>query len=86
MKKRRGRKRKAGVARRPAGRADQLRQQPGESGGHAADRPGSARAGVGLSKSAAAIPESTALGRLVATSEISRRQYEAATAYAEIVR
>lgn len=41
----------------------------------------------GLSKSAAAaMPETSMLGRLVATGEISRRQYEAAATYAEIVR
>lgn len=41
----------------------------------------------GLSKKdAAAMPETSVLGRLVATGEISRRQYEAAARYAEIVR
>jgi hypothetical protein len=41
----------------------------------------------GLSKkAAAAMPETSVLGGLVATGEISRRQYEAAARYAEIVR
>lgn len=41
----------------------------------------------GLSKTAAAaMPETSVLGRLTATGEISRRQYEAAALYTEIVR
>jgi hypothetical protein len=86
MKKRRGRRRQAGVTRRPGGRIDYGNRKERAEDMQRIVREARERV-FGLSKSvAAAMPESTALGRLVATGEISRRQYEAAVGYAEIVR
>lgn len=86
MTRRRGRKRKADAARRPGGRINYGSKQERIEDMQRVVREARSRV-YGLSKSdAAAMPETSALGRLVATGEISRRQYEAAALYSEIVR
>lgn len=86
MNKRRGRKRKPGVARHTGGRINYgSRRERAEDIQRVARE---ARERVfGLSRKAATeMPETSVLGALTATGEISRRQYEAAAQYAEIVR
>ncbi len=86
MTKRKGRKRKAGAARRPGGRIDYGTHKERAEDMQRIVKEARERV-FGLSKqAAAAMPETTVLGRLVVTGEISRRQYEAAARYAEIVR
>ncbi len=86
MTKRRGRKRKPGVVRLPDGRVKQGGKRERAEDMQRVAREARERV-FGLSKTAAAaMPETSVLGGLVATGEISRRQYEAAARYAEIVR
>jgi len=86
MNKRRGRKRKAGASRRPGGRINYGSKRERIEDMQRVVKEARQRV-YALSKTdAAAMPETSVLGRLVATGEISRRQYEAAALYGEIVR
>lgn len=86
MTKRRGRKRKAAAARRPSGRINYGSQKEREEDMKRTMLEARERV-FGLSRKAAeTMPETSILGHLAATGEISRRQYEAAARYTEIVR
>lgn len=86
MARRRGRKRKDGAARRPDGRLHYGSKRERMEDMQRVVKEARQRV-FGLSRDqASAMPETSTLGRLVATGEISRRQYEAAALYGEIVR